>query len=48
MIAAIGIEAAFRYQGALYPPGVNRFGYPFQVMFAKIGQFKCIADQATG
>ena len=46
--AAIGIEAAFRHQGTLHPPGVNRFGDPFQVMFAKIGQFKRVADQATG
>ena len=46
--AAIGIEAAFRHQGALHPPGVNRFGDPFQVMFAEIGQFKRIADQSTG
>ena len=46
--AAIGVEAAFRHQGTLHPPGVNRFRDPFQVMFAKIGQFKRIADQATG
>ena len=47
-VAAIGIEAAFRHQGPLHPPGVNRFGDPFQVMFAQIGQFKRIADQSTG
>ena len=46
--AAIGIEAAFRHQGPLHPPGVNRFGDPFQVMFAQIGQFKRIADQSAG
>jgi hypothetical protein len=27
---------------------VNRFGDPFQLMLAKIGQFKGIADQAAG
>ena len=32
--ATIGIEAAFRYQGTLHPPAVNRFGDPFQLMFA--------------
>ena len=36
--AAIGIEATFRRQGTLHPPGVNRFGDPFQVVFAQIGQ----------
>ena len=46
--AAIGIEAAFRHQSTLDPPGVNRFGDPFQVMFAKIGQSKRIADQSPG
>ena len=46
--AMTGIEAAFRHQGTLHPPGVNRFGNPFQVMFAEIGQFKRAADQATG
>ena len=45
--AAIGIEAALRQQGTLHPPGVNRFGDAFQVMFAKIGQFKRISDQST-
>ena len=46
--AAMGIEAAFRHQGTLHPPRVNRFGDPFQVMFAEIGQFERVADQATG
>jgi hypothetical protein len=27
---------------------MNRFGDPFQVMFAKIAQFKRIADQPAG
>ena len=44
----MGIETALRRQGTLHPPGVDRFRDPFQVMFAKIGQFKRIADQATG
>jgi hypothetical protein len=46
--AAIGIEAAFRHQGTLHPPGVNRFGDASQVVFAKVGQFKRIAGQSTG
>ena len=46
--AVMGIEAAFRRQGTLHPPGVNGFGDPFQVVFAKIAQFKGIADQAAG
>ena len=46
--AAMRIEAAFRRQGTLHPPGVNGFRDPFQVMFAKIGQFKRVADQAAG
>ena len=44
----MGIKAAFRHQGPLHPPGVNRFGDPFQVVFAKIDQFKRTADQTTG
>ncbi len=46
--AVTGIEAAFRHQGTLHPPGVNRFGDPFQVMFAKIAQFERVTDQSTG
>ena len=47
-IATIGVEAAFRHQGPPHPPGVNRFGDPLQVVFAKIDQFKRITDQSTG
>jgi hypothetical protein len=32
----MGIEAALRHQCTLHPPGVNRFGDPFEVMLAKI------------
>ena len=48
LTAATGVEAALRHQGTLHPPGVNRFGDAFQVVFAQIGQFKRVADQATG
>ena len=44
----MGIEAAFRHQGVLDPPGLNRFSNPFQVTFAKMSQFKRVADQSTG
>ena len=43
----MGIETALRHQGTLHPPGVDRFGDPFQVMFAEIEQFKRIADQSS-
>ncbi len=46
--AVTGIEAAFRHQGTLHPPSVNGFRDPFQLMFAKIGQFKRTANQSTG
>jgi hypothetical protein len=31
-----------------HPPGVNRFGNPFQVMVTQIGQLKRAANQSTG
>ena len=34
--AAMGVETTFRHQGTLYSPGVDGFGDPFEVMFAKI------------
>ena len=46
--SAIGIEPTLRHQGTLHPPGVNRFGDPFQLLFAKIGQVKDAGHQSTG
>ena len=44
----MGVEAAFHHHGTLNSPGSNWFSDSVQLMFAKIGQLKCTAEQAAG